>query len=139
MTICRVSSNGPQRIVEVISCDEYLDMDEKQFARRIATKYQELPELTIAVDADGAGRTVVLELEEIGIPVARIHWGLPCHAAADQRRYFNLRAYAHCKLREEIFGERFKGPDLKMFVEQASCLPTGLMSVDATRCSPRTR
>lgn len=123
MTICRVSGSGPRRMVETVSCEEYLDLDEKRFARRIAAKYHELPALTIAVDADGAGRTVVLELEEMGIPVSRIHWGLPCHAAADQRRYVNLRAYAHCKLREAIFEERFRGPDLKKFVEQASRLP----------------
>ena len=48
---------------------------------------------------------------------------MPCHTAADQRRYFNLRAYAHCKLREAIFEERFQGPDNKKFVEQASRLP----------------
>ena len=43
-------------------------------------EYLELPALTIGVDGDGAGRTVILELEEMGIPVERIHWGLPCHS-----------------------------------------------------------
>lgn len=28
---------------------------------------------------------------------------------AERNRYFNLRAYAHCKLREAIFTKRFKG------------------------------
>ena len=37
-------------------------------------EYLELPALTIGVDGDGAGRTVILELEEMGIPVERIHW-----------------------------------------------------------------
>ena len=32
-------------------------------------EYLELPALTIGVDGDGAGRTVILELEEMGIPV----------------------------------------------------------------------
>lgn len=124
MTLFKVSGHGSGRMVETVSCDEFLDLDEKQFARRIAAEYHRLPALTIAVDADGAGRTVILELEEMGIPVGRIHWGLPCHTAADQRRYFNLRAYAHYKLREAIFEERFKGPaDNKKFVEQASRLP----------------
>lgn len=40
-------------------------------------EYLELPALTIGVDGDGAGRTVILELEEMGIPVERIHWGSP--------------------------------------------------------------
>lgn len=123
MTLFKVSGHGASRRVETASCDEFLDLDEKQFARRIAAKYRELPALTIAVDADGAGRTVILELEEMGIPVVRIHWGLPCHTAADQRRYMNQRAYAHCKLREAIFEERFQGPSCKKFVEQASRLP----------------
>ena len=86
-------------------------------------EYLELPAFTIGVDGDGAGRTVILELEEMGIPVARIHWGLPCHSDAEKNRYFNLRAYAHCKMREAIFTGRFKGPSLKKFVEQASRLP----------------
>lgn len=76
-------------------------------------EYLELPALTIGVDGDGAGRTVILELEEMGIPVERIRWGLPCHSDAEKNRYFNLRAYDHCKMREAIFTGRFKGPSLK--------------------------
>jgi hypothetical protein len=123
LTLARVSGYGPERKVEVTECAEYLDANEKEFARIIAAKYRELPALTIAVDADGSGRTVILELEEMGIPVERIHWGLPCHSGADQKRYINQRAFAHLKLREAIFEERFKGPTNKKFVEQASKLP----------------
>lgn len=123
MTLFKVSGEAGQRMAEAVLCEEYLDLDEKQFARRIAAKYHEYPALTIAVDGDGAGRTVILELEETGIPVERIHWGLPCHTTADQRRYVNLRAYAHCKLREAIFDGRFRGPDNRKFIEQASRLP----------------
>lgn len=123
MTLCKISGYGTARKVEVISCDEFLDLDEKVFARRIAAKYREYPAVTIGVDADGAGRTVILELEEMGIAVERVRWGLPCHTKAAQERYLNLRAYAHCQLRDAIFDRRFKGPDLKKFVEQASRLP----------------
>jgi len=123
INIAKVSGFGPERNVEVVFCDEYLDLDEKQLARVIAAKYRELPGLTIAVDADGAGRTTILELDEIGIPVERIHWGLPPHTKSDQKRYLNQRAFAHLKLREGIFEERFKGPVDKKFVEQASRLP----------------
>ena len=77
----------------------------------------------MAVDGDGAGRTVILELEEQGIPVVSIHWGLPCHTTAAQRRYSNLRAFAHCKLREAIFEKRFRGPHMRKFVDQVSQLP----------------
>ena len=85
-------------------------------------EYLELPALTIGVDGDGAGRTVILELEEMGIPVERIHWGLPCHSDAEKNRYFNLRAYAHCKMREAIF-TGVQGAIAEKFVEQASRLP----------------
>jgi hypothetical protein len=122
-TMGRVSGYGPERRVEVEWCEEYLDKNEKDFARQIASWYYEYPALTIAVDGDGAGRTVYLELEELGIPSERIHWGLPPHAKADQKRYTNQRAYAHLKLREAIFDERFRGPSLKKFVAQTSKLP----------------
>ncbi|MBO5490579.1 MAG: hypothetical protein J5960_04020 [Desulfovibrio sp.] len=108
--IVRMSGQGDERRVASVECSEFLDMNEKQFARFIASKYYELPNLSIAVDGDGAGRTVILELEELGIPVQAIHWGLPCHTAAAQRRYANLRAFAYCKLRDAIFQKRFQGP-----------------------------
>lgn len=121
--LVKISGEGDKRLVESIECNEFLDMNEKDFARFIASKYHEMPNLSIVVDGDGAGRTVILDLEEMGIPVQSIHWGLPCHTPTAQRRYANLRAYAHCKLRDAIFEKRFKGPYLKNFVEQASRLP----------------
>lgn len=123
LNICKVSGQGDNRKVACVECQEFLDLDEKQFARVIASKFNEYPNLTIAVDGDGAGRAVILDLEEIGIPVEQIHWGLPCHTQAAQRRYANQRAFAHCKLREAIFEKRFKGPSLAKFVDQASRLP----------------
>lgn len=124
-TMAKVSGHGIDRQVEVVWTEEFLDMNEKQFARYVASVYHDpkYPALTIAVDGDGAGRTVILELEEMGIQCERIHWGLPCHATADQKRFTNLRAYSHLKLRESIFDERFKGPINKKFVAQASKLP----------------
>lgn len=121
--VFRVSGFGMERQVESVTCEEFLNLNEKEFARIIASKYHEYPALTVAVDADGAGRTVILDLEEIGIPVERIHWGLPCHSDVARTRYFNQRAYAHVQLREAIFSGRFQGPDLKNYIEQASRLP----------------
>lgn len=123
LQVFKVSGYAETRRAESVEFEEYLDLNEKEFARRIASKYHQFPSLTIAVDADGAGRAVVLDLEEIGIPVERIHWGLPPHSDADRKRYSNLRAYSHLKLREAIFDERFRGPLTKKFVEQASRLP----------------
>lgn len=121
--IVKVWGRGSERLVESLECAEYPDMNEKDLARYIASKYREFESLSIAVDADGAGRAVILDLEEQGIPVQSIHWGQPCHSHADQMRYVNLRAYAHCKLREAIFDKRFKAPDLRKFIDQASRLP----------------
>lgn len=124
--IVKISGEGKDRMVESVECQEFLDMNEKAFARYIASRYHEIPNLSIVVDGDGAGRTVILDLEEMGIPVQAIHWGLPCHTPTAQRRYSNLRAYAHCQLRDAIFEKRFKGPMLKNFVEQTSRLPYSL-------------
>lgn len=121
--LVKMSGWGKERIIQSVSCEEFLDMNEKEFARHIASVYQQYSNLTIAVDADGAGRAVILDLEEVGIPVTHIHWGLPCHTDADKRRYANQRAYAHYKLREAIFDKRFQGPRMKKFIEQASRLP----------------
>lgn len=127
-TMGKVSGHGNERRVEVVWQEEFLDKNEKELARYVASIFRDhkYPALTIAVDADGAGRTVILDLEEIGIPCERIHWGLPCHSTGDQKRFINLRAYSHLKLREAIFEERFKGPKNKKWVAQASKLPYSL-------------
>lgn len=122
-TMFRVSGHDDERVYECVDCREYLDLNEKSFARVVASMYYEYPSVTIGVDGDGAGRTVLLELEEMGIPVDSIRWGQPCHTDAARKRYFNLRAYAHCKLKDAIVTERFRGPSLQKFVEQASRLP----------------
>ena len=76
-TLVKMSGRGEERKVECLVCDEFLDMDEKEFARFIASRYHEYPNLTIAVDGDGAGRTVILDLQEMGIPVEAIVWRSP--------------------------------------------------------------
>ena len=96
-------------------------------------EYLELPALTIGVDGDGAGRTVILELEEMGIPVEFITLGHPCYFGTVENRYFNLRAYAHCKMREAIFTGRFKGPSLKNSSSRPVGSPIASMSAVGTR------
>ena len=81
------------------------------------------PKITVAVDADGPGRTVILILEELGVTVERIHWGLPPHAEADRKRYKNQRAYASVKAREAIFEDRFRIAPGTKIVDQASRIP----------------
>ena len=90
------------------------------------------PNMLINGDALGAD-AVILDLEEMGIPVECIHWGLPCHSDAEKNRYFNLRAYAHCKMREAIFTGRFKGPSLKNSSSRPVGSPIASMSAVGTR------
>lgn len=137
VNIVRMAGHGTQRLVECVDCAEYLDKNEIDLAHIIADKYRELPNLSIWVDGDGAGRTVLLELDRLGIPANAIHWGLACHTEADQRRYFNQRAYAHCKLREAIFEKRFRGPSLRKFVDQASRLPYKLDETGKYKMTPK--
>ena len=106
--IAKVSGYGESRKVEVEELFESVDLNEKQFARRLYQRIQDLQSPTVAVDGDGAGRTVILELEEFGVNVEQIHWGLPCHSKTDQKRYKNQRAYASVKVREAVFEERMR-------------------------------
>jgi hypothetical protein len=122
-TLARVSGYGPERRVQVVECVEYSDLNEKQFAHKMHERIMGLPNVTVAVDADGAGRATILELEDLGHVIERIHWGLPPHTGGDRMRYKNLRAYSHVKVREAIFEGRMRIDGHKKTVEQGSLLP----------------
>jgi hypothetical protein len=122
-TLGKVSGYDSERMVEVVESKEYLDIDEKQFAREIHQRVIGLSNVTMAVDADGAGRATILELEELGHIVERIHWGLPPHSDVDKRRDKNLRAYSSVKAREAIFNCRMKIDAGKKTIEQGALLP----------------
>ena len=122
-TLGRVSGYGPERQVEVAECMETNILDEKKFAHAIHDRVMNLPNPTIAVDADGAGRATILELEGMGHVVERIHWGMPPHTEGDKRRYKNQRAYSHVKVREAVFEGRMKIDGHKKTIEQGSLLP----------------
>ncbi len=122
-TLAKVSGYDAERRVEVVLMEETLDKDELNFARKIASEVPKYARITVAVDADGPGRTVILTLEELGFPVERIHWGLPCHSRADQKRYKNQRAYGSVKAREAIFEGRMRIAPGTKTVEQASRIP----------------
>lgn len=122
-TIAKVSGYGDDRICDIIEMQEFLDLDELKFADRLYNRALQFPNVTVGVDADGAGRTVILRLEEMGMIIERIHWGLPPHSEVDKKRYRNLRAYASLKAREAIFDERIKMPPNKRLVDQGSNIP----------------
>jgi len=122
-TLAKVSGYDEERRVEVVDSREYLDINEKRFAHEIHERVMGLPNVTIGVDADGAGRATILELEELGHTVERIHWGLPPHSETDKKRYKNLRAYSHVKVREAVFEERMRIDGSLKTVEQGARLP----------------
>ena len=125
-TIGKVSGFGDERLVDVVECQEFLDKNEKQFARLLYQRLMDLPGVTVAIDGDGAGRTVILELEELGFNPDQIHWGIPCHTKTDRLRYSNQRAYANVKLREAVFDERIRVARQKAAAEQGSRIPYGM-------------
>ncbi|WP_051284307.1 hypothetical protein [Desulforegula conservatrix] len=121
--IWKVSGFGDSRKVEWISGFSSKTMNEKEFARHAYNEAQKYQDITIAVDADGPGRTVILEMEELGQTVEYIKWGLPCHSKADQKRYKNQRAYASVKAREAIFDGRMRLQPGQTILDQASRIP----------------
>jgi hypothetical protein len=121
--IWKVSGYGDTRVVEHVLNYNSKTINEKQFARYIYNVHHDYPNITIAVDADGPGRTVILELDEMGVQCEQIRWGLPCHSKADQKRYKNQRAYASVKAREAIMGNRIRLQPGKTVVDQASRIP----------------
>lgn len=124
-TLAKVSGYDSERRVQVVDSMEYNDLNEKKFAHKIHELIIDrgLSNVTIAVDADGAGRATILELEELGHVVERIHWGLPPHTEADKKRYKNLRAYSSVKAREAIFDGRMRIDGHKKTIEQGSLIP----------------
>lgn len=122
-SLAKVSGYGGERRVDIVETREYLGTDELSFAREIAKIVQDIEVCTVAVDAAGCGRTVVLELEAQGITVDRLHWGAPPHTEADRQRYRNLRAYACVQVREALRTKRLRLPGGKKIVEQTATLP----------------
>lgn len=123
MNVGKVSGYDASRMVEPVKTKEYLNVDPKVFGRMIWEEYQELPNCTVAVDADGPGLATALELEEFGANVIRIHWGRPPHAQADKKRYQDQRAYASVSARKAIFEGRMKLAPGKKAKEQAARIP----------------
>lgn len=122
-TIAKVCGYGSNRLVEVVEIFETLDQNEIQFANLIYNRAMELPNCTVVIDGDGAGRTTILHLESLGMQCEQIHWGLPPFSDDDKKRYRNQRAYASLKCREAIFDERMKLPNNKKMVEQGVKIP----------------
>jgi len=122
-TVGKVSGYDETRVIDPIESVERNDVDPKKWGQEVHQRALDLPNVTIAVDADGPGLATALELEDLGHDVVRIHWGRPPHADRDKKRYQDQRAYACVMARQAIFEGRLKLAPVKKVVEQASKIP----------------
>ena len=84
---------------------------------------KDYPNMIIAVDADGSGRTVAQGLENKGRNVHRIRWGKPLWSEEQQGNYFNQRAYASDMSAQAIRYGRMRLDKQPDTAEQFSKLP----------------
>jgi hypothetical protein len=127
MNLAKVSGYGDDRLVEAVETVELpSNIDPKVFGRIIYQKSLDYPGITVGIDCDGPGLTTVLEAEELGVNVVRIHWGRPPHSESHKKRYQDQRAYASVEARKAIFDNRMKLCPGKKVVEQASKIPYSL-------------
>lgn len=123
ITVAKVSGYDDERQVEVVRYSEYLHLNPKELAPLIYQEYASLPMATVICDSDGPGLTTVLELEDLGVNLERVHWGRPCHSQAHRNRYQDQRAYACVSARKAIFDGRLRLPGGQRAAEQASKIP----------------
>lgn len=97
ININRVSGDGYERRSVNNQVIEYEgSIDPVNFGREIIAlvKTGLYPNVTVAIDADGVGGSTCQIVEEAGITVQRIRWGLPCFSDQDVKRFVNKRAMA---------------------------------------------
>lgn len=122
-TLAKVSGMGVSKKADIIEQYETASLDEMVFAREVHNKALHYSNITVAVDGDGPGRTVILHLREQGMNVQEIRWGYPCHAKRDRELYKNLRAKATFDIREMLIDGRMKlGPNPKT-IDQGCRIP----------------
>ena len=87
-------------------------IDPVDFAREVikVVLSGEYPNAAVLIDADGVGSTTCKLVEEAGIAVQRVHWGLPCFSKSERRRFLNLRAKASVYTQNAIKSGRMR-PD----------------------------
>lgn len=72
------------------------------------------PNISILLDANGAGSGLAQYLTSIGIAYKKIRWGGQCFGMNDRKEFFNQRAQAFVSLMRAIESGRFKIRTLKL-------------------------
>ena len=93
--VARVIGEGDERRVEVVDVPFFTNgIRANRLPHHIRDAGDDLSNPTWGVDAGGIGGSTCQDLEDMGIPVQRIHWGNPCFRTENRLRYLNLRAQA---------------------------------------------
>ncbi|HDS1207835.1 MULTISPECIES: terminase [Shewanella] len=92
------------RIINIVNSDKY-------------------PNISVVIDGDGIGAATATLVENAGIPVQRIRWGLPPFSKSDRRLYVNLRAFAHIQAANAIKSGRMRIDGSAKTRAQGSRLP----------------
>jgi hypothetical protein len=132
INISRVSGPiGPERVVVNHRLLEMpADIDPAVFCRRIVAECcsGQYPNITIAIDGDGAGHQVHSHVSELApdFTVIRIRWGFPPKMPAAKRRFVNLRAMAHIYTQAAILTGRMGLDSDNKTIDQFSKLPVSM-------------
>jgi hypothetical protein len=111
VNINRVSGDGDERRSINHEVIEFTgSMDPVDFGREIISIVRSglYPNVSIGIDADGAGGSTCKIVEEAGIAVTRIHWGDPCFSKEEKRRFYNKRAMATVYAKDAIRSGRMR-------------------------------
>ena len=89
---------------------------------------EDLPVPTFAVDAGGLGINVCQDLEDRGVTLHKIHWGIPCFRKENRLRYINKRAQAThhaCRAAKEGRLSVRTADHKRAMLDQSSRIPKG--------------
>ena len=119
----------PHKVIE-----QKADMKALAFARSILAHVGTgtYPNITIVIDGDGIGDAVIqylrllMEEQDLDIPIQSINWGLPCFTKRQRKRFLNRRAMAAIYCRDAIQKGNHQLENHPKTIDQASKLPVYL-------------
>lgn len=126
LNIMRVSGDREKRrYVPFLVLEMPGMMNPTEFGDYIANEciHEKFPNITIGVDAVGAGSATADQLERRGVNVVRIMWGKPMFSRLDKERFINQRAYANIAARDAIQSGRMRLDASPKTAEQAAKIP----------------
>ena len=116
----------PHKVIE-----QRADIDALAFARSILAHVgiDTYPNITIVIDADGIGDAVIqylrllMEEQDLDIPIQGINWGLPCFTKRQRKRFLNRRAMASIYFRDAVQKGNHQLDPHPRTIDQAAKLP----------------